>query len=184
MASEGQQAKRLDEEFERIFERYYRPVSYYFARRGFSVDECRDLAQETFLRAYKGWDQYRRDQRHQEKGWIFTIAANLYRNTIRHRQAGKRDVQRQSLSEILEQGLEPEHDDDDPADLLLEKQQRRLLVDAMDELPPRMRQCFLLRYDQGRKYKEIAQVMQVSIQSVKSQLFQAKSRLRKILTDP
>lgn len=178
MACEGQEAQRLDKEFERVFERYYRPVSYFFARRGFSTDECHDLAQETFLRAYRRWDQCRRDQ---EKGWIFTIAANLYRNTIRHRRAGKRDVQKQSLSELESQGLEPSSEDEDPADLLVEKQQHRFLVEAIEELPPRMRQVFLLRFQQGRKYKEIAQVMQISIQSVKSQLHQAKSRLRETL---
>ena len=36
-------------ELERLFERYARPVSYFFARRGFSPEECRDLTQETFL---------------------------------------------------------------------------------------------------------------------------------------
>lgn len=180
MACEGQEAQRLDEEFERVFERYYRPVSYFFARRGFSAEECHDLAQETFLRAYRRWDQCRADQ---EKGWIFTIAANLYRNTIRHRRASKRDVKRQSLSELLDQGLDPSGDDDDPADRLLEKQQHRLLMKAMEELPPRMRRVFLLRFQQGRKYKEIAQVMKISIQSVKSQLHQAKKRLRDALED-
>lgn len=175
MVCEGQQAQSLDEEFEKIFERYYRPVSYYFARRGFSADECHDLAQETFLRAYRRWDQCRKNQ---EKGWLFTIAANLYRNTIRHRRAAKRDVQKQSLSELADQGLEPPAEDDDPVSHLLEKQQNRLLVKAIEELPPRMRQCFLLRFNQGRKYKEIAQVMQISIQSVRSQLHQAKIRLR------
>lgn len=174
---------RQDEEFERIFERYYRPVSYFFARRGFSVDECHDLAQETFLRAYRGWDQYHRDQRNQEKGWIFTIAANLFRNTVRYRKAAKRSGPKQSISELVNLGLEPSTEDDAPEVQILEKQQHRLLLKAMEELPPRMRQCFLLRFLQGRKYKEIAQVMQISIQSVKSQLHDAKSRLREKLAD-
>jgi DNA-directed RNA polymerase specialized sigma24 family protein len=47
-----------------------------------------------------------------------------------------------------------------------------------------MRQCFLFRFQQGRKYKDIAQIMQISIQSVKSQLHQAKHRLRQILEGP
>ena len=181
MASDGQQAQPLElhEEFERIFERYYRPVSYYFARRGFSSDECEDLAQETFLRAYRRWEHYRRDER--ERGWIFTIAANLYRNTIRDRRATKRDVRKRSLSELLEQGLEPVDEDDDPEALATWNQQWRLVAEGLRELPPRMRQCFLLRYRQGRKYKDIAAVMQISIQSVRSQLHVAKARLREML---
>ena len=180
MASDGQQTLELDAAFERIFERYYRPVSYYFARRGFSPDECHDLAQETFLRAYRRWEHYRRDDE-REKGWIFTIAANLYRNTLRDRRAQKRDVQKRSLSELEEQGLEPVDEDDDPAALADLNQQRRLVVEGLRKLPPRMRQCFLLRYRQGRKYREIADVMQISIQSVRSQLHLATTRLREML---
>jgi DNA-directed RNA polymerase specialized sigma24 family protein len=40
------------EHFEQIFTRYYRPVSYYFARRGCSRQDCLDLTQETFLGVY------------------------------------------------------------------------------------------------------------------------------------
>ena len=105
MATEKQQI-RLDTTFERMFERYYRPVSYYFARRGFSKDESHDLAQETFLRAYKRWEHYRHE-RDSEKAWLFTIAANLYRNTLRKRGARKRQVTKSSLSELLEVGIEP-----------------------------------------------------------------------------
>ena len=50
-------------------------------------------------------------------------------------------------------------------------------MERIDSLPPRMRQCFLLRYIQGRRYKEIAEVMQTSIQSVRSQLHLATRRL-------
>ena len=182
MASDGQktQSPQLDAAFERIFERYYRPVSYYFARRGFSPDECRDLAQETFLRAYKRWEHYRRDKE-DASGWLFTIAANLYRNTLRDRKAKNRDAPKRSLVEMLEQGNEPADEDADPETLATLNEQRRLVDEALEELPPRMRQCFLLRYRQGRKYREIAEVMQISIQSVRSQLANAKTRLREKL---
>lgn len=180
MSSEGQNAVRESEahndDFEKVFERYYRPVSFYFTRRGFSADESRDLTQETFLRAYNGWDHYRRDK---ERGWIFTIAANIYRNVVRSRHTQKRDAQVQPLAPLIDSGHEPISAEVDPATQLLNKQRQNQVIEALLELPPRMRECFLLRFTHGLKYEEIAHVMQTSIQSVKSQLHQAKLRIRR-----
>lgn len=171
----------LDTAFERLFERYYRSVSYYFAKRGFTTEECHDLAQETFLRAYKRWEHYQVVDGAGESGWLFTIAANLYRNTLRERRAHKRDVPKSPLSELEEVGIEPVETRDDPEEQAVLGEQRRLVLERLEYLPPRMRQCFLLRYVQGRQYKEIAEVMQTSIQSVRSQLHLATKRLRNMV---
>jgi RNA polymerase sigma-70 factor (ECF subfamily) len=58
----------------------------------------------------------------------------------------------------------------------------RLLM-ALRRFPPQMRRCFLLRFDQGLKYREIAAVMHLSIETVKSQLGQARQRLRSEVGD-
>lgn len=182
MSSEGQNTVSTgtseNEAFEQVFERYYRNVSFYFSRRGFSADESRDLTQETFMRAYNRWEHYRREQ---ERGWIFTIAANIYRNVLRSRHTQKRNASEQSLAPLLELGQEPRSLEADPAEQLLHKQRQELVLDALQDLPPRMRQCFLLRFSHHLKYEEIAIVMKTSIQSVKSQLHQAKSRIRRTI---
>lgn len=184
MSSEGKNAVRESEAqndvFEEVFERYYRPISYYFSRRGFSADESRELTQETFLRAYKGWEQFRPEQ---ERGWIFTIAANIYRNVVRNRHTQKRDAQVQPLALLIEAGQEPPSAEADPETQLRHKQRQNLVLEALLELPPRMRQCFHLRFSHELKYEEIAHVMQTSIQSVKSQLHQAKLRIRRQVSE-
>lgn len=182
MSSEGQNAVSTgtseNEAFEQVFERYYRNISFYFSRRGFSADESRDLTQETFMRAYNRWEHYRREQ---ERGWIFTIAANIYRNVLRSRHTQKRNAPEQSLAPILELGQDPQSQEADPAERLLRKQRQGLILEALQDLPPRMRQCFLLRFSHNLKYEEIAIVMKTSIQSVKSQLHQAKTRIRRAI---
>lgn len=185
MSSEGQNATGTglteDETFEEVFERYYRPISYYFSRRGFSVDESKDLTQETFLRAYNGWEQYRREQ---ERGWLYTIAANIYRNVLRSRYTDKRRAIEEPLSVLQASGFEPATHGDEPDRQLLLKEQSDQVLTALLELPPRMRQCFYLRFSHHLKYEEIAHAMQISIQSVKSQLHQAKHRIRRQIDSP
>lgn len=171
-----------EREFERLFEQYARPVSYFFAHRGFSPEECRDLTQETFLGVYKGMDRFRREA--SVETWLFTIAANVWRNEVRNRTAGKREGLEVSFEGAADgSGAAPAalHDVDDPLFGLLEEERAGLLREALEGLPAQMRRCLLLRIDQQLKYREIAQVMRISIETVKSQLFQARERLRQLL---
>ena len=80
---------------EELFRRYYRPVVAFFVRRGFSIEESRDLAQETFLRVFKNMDSFRGESA--VETWLFQIAGNLYKNTLRSLQTQKRDAQEVSL---------------------------------------------------------------------------------------
>lgn len=173
-----------DMEFQRLFERYSQPVTSFFARRGFSIEDCRELTQETFLGVYKGMDRFRRDS--SVETWLFTIAANIWRNQLRSLSADKRDGQEVSLEadredsgprlvEVLGDGGA------DPLEGLLDEERRIRVREALDELPPQMRRCLILRIDRQLKYREIAELLRISIETVKSQLFQARERLQDML---
>jgi RNA polymerase sigma-70 factor (ECF subfamily) len=201
LKNRNQTAETLDTDFEEVFERYYPRVSRFFSRRGFSADESQDLAQKTFLKVYRGWERHRRgphgiDSRaepwdryrreppppERETSWIFTIALNVYRNEIRRSNARKRDASVKPLEPLRETGWEPTAPDGGPESDTLGKQRVQLLAKALDELPPGMRRCFELRFAHGLKYKDIAEVLKISIQSVRSQLHQARKRLEGLLS--
>lgn len=181
-----------EERFRGLFERYFRPVASFFARRGFSSEESRDLAQETFFRVYRGMRGYRQEARIET--WLFKIATHIYLNELRYQAAGKRMRQEISLDEAWEQGLpvfgppgsgNPSGGErpDSQLDAILADERTRKLKEAIAELPPKMRRCVLLRIDQGLKYREIALVTRVSIQTVRAQLHQARKRLKEKLGD-
>src|SRR5687767_15955016 len=65
---------------EDLYRRYYRPVVAFFARKGFPLEESRDLAQDTFLRVFNKWESFRGES--SVETWLFQIAANLYKNKI------------------------------------------------------------------------------------------------------
>lgn len=176
-------------EFATVFERYSPAVSYFFARRGFGPEDCRDLTQETFLKAYRGLARFR-----DESGlgtWILRIAANVWKNALRSRQAVKRAAATVSLEAVSPTGEESPPLDPglrqpgaaDPLARVLEVESRRMLRDAVGKLPSRMRRCVLLRIDHGLKYREIGAIMQVSVDTVKTQLHQARQRLKDELDD-
>ena len=163
---------------EELFRRYHRPVVSFFMKRGFSSEESRDLAQETFLRVFNKWDSFRGES--SVETWIFQIAANLYKNTLRSLQTQKRDAQEVSLDAgVAELGS----GESDPLHVVLTEEEVRLLRAALEELPPQMRQAVFLRVDGDLKYREIADVMHVSIETVKAHLYQARQHLRGRLGD-
>ena len=175
-----------NDQFHELYVLYWAQVHRFFLRKGCRFEEARDLTQDVFCRVYTGMEDFREESR--VTTWIYTIAQNRYANMIRSRRTDKRSGEEVSVEALAEQGVEPtaEHDPRraepaSPESSALVAERRRVLRGALEELPPKMRQAVRLRLDQGLKYREIATIMGVSIQTVKSQLFQARQRLRTLL---
>lgn len=171
--------------FRQIFNQYYRWVYSYFVRKGFPADESHDLAQETFLRVHKSLATFRRESRFET--WLFQITANVYRNTLRSQSTRKRDAPEVSLDEVTEQHNGSENGIEEPGEgplaELLSGEAAEVLHRALQELPSQMRRCVQLRVAQDLKYREIADIMRVSIDTVKAHLFQARQLLKVKLAD-
>ncbi|HZF09104.1 MAG TPA: sigma-70 family RNA polymerase sigma factor [Thermoanaerobaculia bacterium] len=167
-----------EEIFRRLFHAYFRQVHAFFSRRGFPADVCQDLAQETFLKVHKGLPEFRREARFET--WLFQIAANLYRNTLRSQSTQKREAQEVPLDELGEQDpnfAQPSRDTGG-LDEVLSEERSLVLYHALAELPSQMRRCVELRVHQDLRYREIADLMQVSIDTVKAHLYQARQQLK------
>ena len=177
-----------DESFHQIFRQYYRIVRSFFLKKGFSAEECEDLVQETFLRVHRKLDGFRGDSKFGT--WLFPIAANVYKNHLRSRATQKRDAQEVPLDEAEPNGdkgsgstVAIESRAGGPLDEMLVSERKRMLLEAMADLPTQMRRCVDLRVNHDLKYREIAELMQVSIDTVKAHLFQARQQLKIRLGD-
>lgn len=172
---------------ERAFRAYAPSITYFFANRGFSPEECRDLTQDTFVRAVGGIRRFRGEAKLET--WLLRIAANVWKNEIRSKRAAKREGQTVSIDEVVghgqslpsSRGTERGKAATTPQELALGRERKRLLREAVAVLPLRMRRCVTLRLDRGLEYRAIATIMQVSVETVKTQLFQARRRLREEL---
>jgi RNA polymerase sigma-70 factor (ECF subfamily) len=160
--------------FEDLFRRYYKRVVAFLMYLGFPADDARDLAQDTFIRVYRTMDAYRR-----EAEWAFlrTTAHNVAKNRIRDDSTLKRKVMKVAIEDVVDPG--------DPApgadDVLITTEEtarfRKRYNDAVARLPERSRDAFLLRA-QGHSYEEMAAILRVPLNTVKSRLHDAKQRLR------
>lgn len=168
--------------FRLLFERYHGPVAAFFARHGVPPEDRLDLTQETFLRVYRGLATYRSQDR--LGSWILRIAATTHLNRLRDRHAGKRAGDEVPLEAVAATGEPRLVSDGAQLDRLLAGERRQRLAEAIDGLPDQMRQCLKLRLEQELEYQEIASVMRLSIDTVKTHLAQGRQRLRERLGDP
>ena len=131
-----------------------------------SPDEAEDVAQETFLRAYRNRESFR----HQAKPetWLYRIALNLCHDHFRKRR-------RQATDRLGDREVAVH----DPAQKDLEKRELldRILI-AVDALPERQRLVFTLRELEGLSYQEIAEAAGCRIGTVESRLFHARKKIR------
>ena len=100
--------------------------------------------------------------------YLFTIVRNLCRN--RHR-----DSQRPQQRLAREDSGDAAHS---PLDALLEAERHRRTMAALHELPPKLREAVLLRFDQGLDYPEIARILEAPESTIRSRVFLGIRQLR------
>lgn len=173
------------EDFEAIFNRHFDEVLRYFLRKGIPRETAKDLTQETFLRVYQNIGEFRAES--SLRTWIFSIAENVWLNSARYQNAGKRkgieiSLAAENAPEIPEaQYFKSWGGTPEALEKVLEDERQRKLYEALSRLPKRMRECVLFRVHQDLKYREIADLMGIDIGTVKAQISQAKERLKKEL---
>jgi RNA polymerase sigma-70 factor (ECF subfamily) len=144
-----------------------------------SDSDADDLAQETFVRAWRGFAKFRGEST--VRTWLHGIALNVIRT---HRAKRSRAGQLFSVLSRREPGEE------DPLEQMpaVEDLEGRLVArDAIDRalaaLPADLRETLVLRDIQGLEYREISAVLGVPIGTVESRIFRARQRLKPLLEE-
>lgn len=174
--------------FELLVLKYQRRVQRLIGRMVRDVDLVEDIAQETFIRAYRAMHQFRGDA--QFYTWLYRIAVNTAKKFLL-------DMRHDPM--VTQSALRP-HDDDDetfsagnepiaedtPETLLAAREIAEAVTKAMDDLPEDLRQAVTLREIEGMSYEDIAAVMDCPIGTVRSRIFRAReaisARVRPLLS--
>ncbi len=142
---------------------------------GESLD-AEDLAQESFIRAYRAIGQFRQDSSF--RTWLHRIAINVIRSHLARRRQRAPLVTLEANPEVEDAAQEAATPCDDPETALI----RRQAIDrALATLSTEARLVVTLRDLQGLEYQEIAAITGVPIGTVESRLFRARRRLRPLL---
>ena len=174
--------------FEMLVVKYQRRIERLIGRMVRDVDLVPDIAQETFIRAYRAIPQFRGESAFYT--WLYRIAVNTAKKALM-------ELKRDPL--VTESARASRDDDDDgvsrvenelsdgetPDAVLASKQIASAVNFAIEALSDDLRQAIILREIEGLSYEEIAELMNCPIGTVRSRIFRAREaialRLRPLL---
>jgi RNA polymerase sigma-70 factor (ECF subfamily) len=168
-------ARRGDEEaFRLIFERYTRPIISFIFYMVNHADLAEELAQETFVRAYKNLNALRDEAK--LSTWLFGIAKNIAREAIRerHREHAQVELDERAVLELSAR-------ESSPAGHLLDKELTAMVRCALMKLDEDKRLVFTLKIYQQRSYDEIAEITGFTIPKIRNDLHRARIEMRRRL---
>jgi len=150
-----------------------------------SKDQAEDLVQDTFLRAFRAWDQYTPGT--QCKSWLFTICRNVF---LRQKERGQRHDE--IVSENVDRSAGPfdvvnpvwvKAVEADPEGDFFESIVDEEVLQHIQAIPEDYRVAVVLSDLEGLSYQEIAEMTDVPVGTVKSRLFRGRRLLQKELFD-
>jgi RNA polymerase sigma-70 factor (ECF subfamily) len=165
--------------FELLVIKYQRRIQRLIGRMVRDVDLVEDIAQETFIRAYRALHQFRGDA--QFYTWLYRIAVNtakkflleLKRDPTVSENAFKSDDENDETSWA---GIESTTDET-PESVLAAKEIALAVNAAMNALPEDLRQALVLREIEGLSYEDISELMNCPIGTVRSRIFRAREAI-------
>lgn len=170
-----------EENFRRLFERYYRAVSGFFFRKGFSAEDSRDLTQEVFVAVFRGIKDLRTEGAF--ISWLFSIANHV---ALRYWEQ-ERSRPRVLVAKANESDSDDQADDAiaaaptpglDPENKLLDTERVYVVRKALEELPERMQHCLRARLLEGLGNREISLRLGISESTVAVHVHRGIQELR------
>jgi RNA polymerase sigma-70 factor (ECF subfamily) len=158
--------------------KYQRRIQRLIGRMVRDVDLVEDIAQETFIRAYRALHQFRGDA--QFYTWLYRIAINTAKKALmelkRDPTVSESFLQKDDDDETSWQKNEP-ISEETPETALAAKEIAGVVNAAMEALPEELKQAVTLREIDGLSYEEIALVMDCPIGTVRSRIFRAREAI-------
>ncbi|MBI4420092.1 MAG: sigma-70 family RNA polymerase sigma factor [Gemmatimonadetes bacterium] len=142
------------------------------------VSRAEDLVQDTMLKAFRSWHQYRPGTN--VRAWLLTILRNTFINEYRRERSHGPTV---DLADAEAFSLFGEVQAEDPAGRFFDRIVDQQVLRAIDELPEEFRETLVLSDVEGLPYQEIAEITGAPVGTVKSRLFRARRALQRRLYD-
>lgn len=170
-----------DQAFQQLVMAYEKQVFNLCLRMCGNREDAKDLAQEAFIKAWRGLRFYQFEAAFST--WLYRLTSNVCIDYLR-REKRRPTV---SLTPEDENQEHPEAEIADPAPLpeeqVLHREREELVAWAMNQLDEEFRQVLTLRVIENLTYEEIGQIMELKEGTVKSRLARARLKLKKILRE-
>ena len=169
------------EAFRQLVERYQRPVYGLLMRMVRSPALAEDLAQETLIKAYRAIATF--DRSRQFSSWLFKIAHNTAIDHLRKNRPPTVPLETDDSEWLDPLAVLAAPESQSPEARTRGRDLAEALQDALMELRPDYREAVLLRFQQGLRYEEIADILDLPLGTVKTHLHRARKQMATTLRD-
>ena len=132
-------------------------------------EEAEDVVQDTLIKVWNARDRWQ--ERDSIEAYSLTIARNLSLDRIK-----KMENQNDSLEEQNTERLD--ENTSTPSERMIQKDKLNIVKNIIDELPEKQRSCLQLRDIEGKSYKEIADILSITEDQVKVNIFRARQTVK------
>jgi RNA polymerase sigma-70 factor (ECF subfamily) len=169
--------------FDRLIERYQRRALSVSYRLLGNMEDASDACQDAFLRAYRSLDTLDTPQRF--AAWLMRIVCNLSLNFRRGRRKHLSLVADEPDEEARDDGMERSvpADTPTPGEIAVTGELARAIGAAVEQLPEKQRLALVLFSIEGLSQKEVAEILETSVEAVKWNVFQARKALKEKLAE-
>ncbi|WP_054709002.1 RNA polymerase sigma factor SigW [Bacillus sp. JCM 19041] len=162
-------AELVDLYKDKVYQVAYRMVGH--------AQEAQDVAQEAFLRAYTNLDKY--DTTRKFSTWLFRIATNVAIDRLRKRKPDFYLQETVKGTENMTYESQLAATDDLPEEQVVQMELQEWIQSEINELPPKYRTAIILKYIEDLSLKEISEIMDMPVATVKTRIHRGREALRK-----
>jgi RNA polymerase sigma-70 factor (ECF subfamily) len=167
-ANERARRDQLEERVVGLFDQFRDPILRYLSGFGLPLPDCEEVLQEVFLSLFQHLDRGKSQEN--IRGWLFRVAHNL---ALKRRYRTLQDIEVQVEAGAGEFAIDPAPN---PEDQMVNNQTRQRLLAVVDALPELDRRCLFLRAE-GLRYREIAEILNMSLGAVSISLARSLARI-------
>lgn len=158
--------------FETLVVKYQRRIARHVTRYVKRPADVEDVVQDVFIKAYRGLPSFKGESAFYT--WLYRIARNTALNFVTRQQRIVLLQEDLAPTDTPADELHAASDEEDPERLLLAKNISETVDQAVKRLPPEMAEALLLYEVEGKAYKEIAQMLQIPIGTVRIRIYRAR----------
>ncbi len=158
-------------EITRLYQKKVYLLAYSYLRNN---EDALDVVQETFLRLYQKVNMFRSEKNFQT--WLLQIAKNLCIDYYRKNYSRNKDFRSDKDVEEVNVPAQNDKNSHSFSDI------KRVFVECLDRLTEKQRMIFVMKHYNNLEYKEIAQILRISVGTVKSLHFKSTQNLRALMT--
>lgn len=165
--------------YDALMNKYRKALYHHINRMVRDKQEIDDLVQESFIKAFSALESY--SAQFAFSTWLYKIATNHTIDYLRKKKLRTFSIDKPVQTREGELEYELPDTTYRPDRHIVEDQQRQIIQDAIDALPPKYHRVIVMRHQQEKSYEEIALELDLPLGTVKAHIFRARELLNKYL---